>query len=982
MAAFYFFSQFGGKESRWDMSPASQREAALAKGPAFSTVLDLTAPPLDNDWSKVRYKGPFYADFDAADDIELVCEQFRSFLGKLATEYEFDVTQARLYATGGKGFHIEIPPGCIWKTPAEAGYPWLPYVYREMAQNLIVDTLDLAVYTGKRGRQWRTPNVKRDNGNYKVALTLAEAMEMTPELYAQIISQPRDPVLPNPPTQCSRLSALFDQCQDKVLKSMRGKKKRQESANAILDPWKALKQIPPSIQKIMSGEDLRDGVGFQAIALQLSIYAVTMAMTLPEFLAACKGLIEHHVSDSSRYNTDAKRRGELSRMWDYMSDSNLYDFEVGPVIRLLKDGTPVPDLGVMDKEDHGDLPTKSPLITHDEEDGDVPAEAPSVVSLDPHKRLRRGFFMNATGMFRQQGSSSGEIVVDPICRATLRHSTAYFGVESKEFQGYEFDILVSGKTIASKQMLSAEAFTSSASIRKFLVAHQTSFQGLDTDVAALLDIMSEKAERNGRVYTYPREGFFVVNNPEVDTPTPVMMYLTKSRCISSLDEEHPDYFVLKYKPSQAISSYDIDIDCAPSLEVWMEGAIADLLAYNRPTVVADTLGWFIAAHYRSLYLKMCNQFPLLQVYGEAGSGKSQTVHMLSHLHWFMPEKISIKSASSFTNYSMDSHASSSTSAPFIIDEYKPREIRAHRGKLEKLKDVLKASYMGTDIGERGTINRGAENSMAIVKSKCTAPIVFMGEAIEMETAIIERSVCVPFSKAHHSDARSLAFKRLQTNPVAISALGRAIINAGFRVNLETMKAQMDEIEKSYKAKLPPIEDKEATRPAERMIFNRCVITHALRVTLKHVLGEVFGDRFDADIEALVTAKSDSDSEDTRALRVHSMSEVSKTLNRISLMSRDVDLPHEMRMAKDYWVGEGWVEIRMERAYDQYRRYCASIHDVPLFDSMDAFFHAMGHYSPVIDRVCPSSELREEGSPENIFRFDVALLKKMGVGSFR
>jgi hypothetical protein len=51
--------------------------------------------------------------------------------------------------------------------------------------------------------------------------------------------------------------------------------------------------------------------------------------------------------------------------------------------------------------------------------------------------------------------------------------------------------------------------------------------------------------------------------------------------------------------------------------------------------VADLLGWFVACHYRSAYLYLFHQFPLLQVYGTAGSGKSQTVKMLAHLHWYI-----------------------------------------------------------------------------------------------------------------------------------------------------------------------------------------------------------------------------------------------------------------------------------------------------------------------------------------------------------
>ena len=164
---FFFFYQIEGKESKWCEGLADRRANIIADiQPAFSTVLDLSGVPADNDWAKVKYKGPFYADFDAGDDLPFVCDQFKSFLGKLDAEMDFDLTQARLYASGGKGFHIEIPQECFIPKLPKDGTAWLPYIYREMSQALIVDTLDLNVYTGKKGRQWRTVNVKRDNGCY------------------------------------------------------------------------------------------------------------------------------------------------------------------------------------------------------------------------------------------------------------------------------------------------------------------------------------------------------------------------------------------------------------------------------------------------------------------------------------------------------------------------------------------------------------------------------------------------------------------------------------------------------------------------------------------------------------------------------------------------------------------------------------------------------------------------------------------------
>lgn len=972
-SSFYFFYQQRGKEDQWLMALSQDRAKVLSQKPAFLTVLELTAIPEDNDWSKTRYRGPFYADFDAGDDLELVCDQFKAFLGRLDGDLGFDITQARLYASGSKGFHIEIPQECFIQKVPPTGIPWLAYAYRMMAEALFVETLDLNVYTGKRGRQWRVTNVERENGCYKVPISVEDALTITPEVYRELIKEPRPEPAITPPTTNAAFAMLFERSREKVVTMMRTKKKRSDKALALLKPWKDARKTPPSIEKIMSGEDLAPGAGFQAIAMQLSVYAASVEMPLAEFLERCQGLIENHVSDGVRYNTGSKRREELSRMWQYMNDNTLYDFEVGPMVRLLKQGTDTSDLGVMETEDRGDREADRDNGTDnevDKEDGD------ETVKVDVHKRLRRGFFMNSEGMFRRNGDET-----DPICRATLRNVDAFYDVEKNSFMGYEFDIVTSGRKRA-RVMASAEVFTSAQNLRKFFAAYQISFQGSEADAAALMDVIAEKAERGGRVFVFPREGFFVVNHPDSEKPEPVMCYLTKDTFLSSIPKDDPGYFQLKYKPSSVTSAYDIDIHWAPDLNEDMASAVEDLFRFNKPTVMADLLGWFVAAHYRSLYLRLFGQFPMLQAYGEAGSGKTQSIKLMAHMHWHLTERIPIKTAMSFTPFALDAHASSSTSAPFIIDEYKPRELKSAKGKFEKLKDLFKAAYTGGDIGERGTVNKGAENTLALVKSKAVAPVVFLGEAIEMETAIIERSVCVPFSKLNHNAERRAAFERLQTDPTVLSAIGKAVVQAGFLIDLERMRKDFASIRAEVEARLPSFDDPARMRLAPRMIYNRAVVIHGLQV-LKYVLGREFGTEFDERVMGLINARDNvGESEDEQVIKLHAMSEISKVVSRLALLSRERDLPYEMVYGKDYDHGDGWVEIMVERAYDKYRVYCAAVRDTPLFDSLEAFAHALNNYSPVIDRRCLSSTLRSEGSTEKVVRFSNSLLMREGVQTFR
>lgn len=972
----FFLYQVKGGEDPWVLSFAEKRdEIAATVKPTFVTVLDISSIPADNDWTKVRYRGPLYFDFDADGDLELACEQFKNFLLKISVKLDFDVGQARLYASGGKGFHVEIPQECFMPKVVPTGTPWLPYVYRAMAESLVVDTMDMRVYTGKRGRMWRTPNVQRESGAYKISIPLDMAMAMTPELYVELVSTPRAQEVQTPPSCNTAMAVLFNNSKDKVTTQMRGKKRRQAAANAFLDPWKAAKKTPPTIERLMNGEIVAEGTGFQAISMQLAIYAVAVEMELNEFLDRCRGLCDNHVSDSRRYSTAAKRQDELARMWRYMSENNLYDFETGPIAKLVKPGVPVNDLGVMETEDSGDKPQAS-TAPESVDTGDGEIASPVTVEADMHRGMRKGFFMNADGMFKRNGENT-----EPLCRATLRNVESFYEVDRSQFLGYEFDVVQKGsKTF--RTMLGADAFTSATAMKRFFVNHQIGFQGGDFEVMSLLDVMAEKSKRGGKVYVYPREGFMLMNNPHADRKEKVKIFLSQDTFMSSLSEDDPAYFRLRYRPVQAMSSYNIDIHHAPELDDSMKGALHDLFSFTREDVAARLIGWMVACHYRSVYLDLFNQFPLLQVYGEAGSGKSQTIWMLAHMHWYLKE-ISVKSSASCTAYALDAHASSSTSAPFILDEFKPRELKTQgKGKYEKLKDMFKASYIGGDIGERGTVNKGAENTMAVIKSRATAPVVFMGEAIEMETAIIERCVTVNLTKQSQTRHREEAFLRLHGDSTALSALGRDLIQLGFTLNLDGMRKEVREIQAEIEAGMPAIDDETMKRAAPRMIFNQAVVIHGLRI-LKHVLKKRYGTEFDMSVDALLdTCKHPASGADAKVVAIHSMSEVSKVVNRIAILSRSQGNTYDMVPIKDYLIGEGWIELRVEQAYDQYRRYCATVHDTPLFDSVESFIYGLNSYSPCLDRICASSELRKDGSTESIVRLSLRKLVKEGVQSFR
>ena len=119
----FFWYSLTGEAEAWKSAPSEQRANVISTiKPAFVTVLDAAQIPQAewerNDFLKLKYTGPFYADWDA-EDIEDSIRGFKLFLIKLQEDFKFNLQSAYLFATGGRGFHLEIPAKAfIAKPPA------------------------------------------------------------------------------------------------------------------------------------------------------------------------------------------------------------------------------------------------------------------------------------------------------------------------------------------------------------------------------------------------------------------------------------------------------------------------------------------------------------------------------------------------------------------------------------------------------------------------------------------------------------------------------------------------------------------------------------------------------------------------------------------------------------------------------------------------------------------------------------------------
>jgi hypothetical protein len=139
--------------------------------------------------------------------------------------------------------------------------------------------------------------------------------------------------------------ALFNRSRDAAAAPKDGKKRAKAAAGATLLVERCEKigaPLPPSLLALCAGlTPPREGLGFNTIAVQLCIAAHAFSVDVDTLIDLCTGLTERHESDSTRYNTVAKRRDAIRELYRYTQG---YEMSVGGIRSILSADLPANDL--------------------------------------------------------------------------------------------------------------------------------------------------------------------------------------------------------------------------------------------------------------------------------------------------------------------------------------------------------------------------------------------------------------------------------------------------------------------------------------------------------------------------------------------------------------------------------------------------------------------------------------------------------------
>lgn len=294
-------------------------------GMVFETVLALESNPDDLESSlDQRYFGPFYIDIDNEHDLESALSDAKAVVKYLAVGFGLKPdTDMKIFATGKKGFHIEVNPHVFMDNKFK---PLLPYRYKLMAAGVQKATevkLDMVVYSGKKGRMWRLPNVERDNGNFKVELTYTEVLVEDVAFVNKVMTSQR--ALSQPFKKVARNALAESWFKASEIHLSQTKEIVEESILSVND-------VPDCIMKLKGLANINTNARFNGLVLNAATYGARMGWDFNKAIGFFKPMLEYH---SSVYKSPEDKHSHFENVFGFVAENKDYKFDCGFICKIV-----------------------------------------------------------------------------------------------------------------------------------------------------------------------------------------------------------------------------------------------------------------------------------------------------------------------------------------------------------------------------------------------------------------------------------------------------------------------------------------------------------------------------------------------------------------------------------------------------------------------------------------------------------------------
>lgn len=742
-------------EAKWEylIETGNTMESLIEEGIPMVSILSIREPVDDSsEESKYQnsYKGDFYIDIDNS-DISLSIASAQIFCSKLD---HYGVEGYDIFISGKKGFHILVPFNCF-----SSGRPvkHLPLIYREMAFELYTEGVDMAVYNEGRPRMWRTPNVKRDdNGKYKVQITKDELDSMTAKSYAHLASSPR-PLFPKRKvSQSIKFKTLFEVCKNKVVKIL---KHRSEIE---ITPQKELvaslgknKELPGCVLRLIKEGDTKPRANFNKATMQFATFFSGAGIRDWDKYAK---QMAHNVKSSS-YNTEGKRLAEIRKMVRYVSGTDQYQFSKAAFYSVVEPCGECPLCQGAESEFYG-------------EDG-------TVIDSSDVKETPKGYYIG-------KGKAKHKVTtftLDIINKFTQQAEGGENGVRV----GTHAIIKVGGAS-RDKVVIPEEAWLSAREFKKTFIGREGyAFYGNDLDLQKLQNFLFSDTKTMDEITYVHSVG---MHRHKVGTRT-LLVYAEPGFSVSSTRERdtHHVWGEVPATPNIKDAVY-------PEPSKALRTFIDKMMACNDEFVVANLIGWMSLCHIKVQLTMRENQFPVLNVWGNVGSGKTSLSALFACLHGvdYLLEHAPI-SLEGTTPWATAQYCTSSESVPRLIEEFNEGQIPKYR--YDQFAGMLKAAWNMQTFAKGGvdhavTPNAGRLSGPKVIASKISSPIIVMSEQAPKMPALRQRMIQLNVSRRDRERPEAEdAYYYLVENREMFYSLARAMVWQSLVTHPETVKEMFD-----------------------------------------------------------------------------------------------------------------------------------------------------------------------------------------------
>jgi hypothetical protein len=220
--------------------------------------------------------------------------------------------------------------------------------------------------------------------------------------------------------------------------------------------------------------------------------------------------------------------------------------------------------------------------------------------------------------------------------------------------------------------------------------------------------------------------------------------------------------------------------------------LTHLLKINQKHEIGLMVGWCIAAHFKTHFMHLYSQFPILSLWGSAGAGKSKTAGLITWLNGtdYMLKDSGV-SAPSTSHYGMLEYLSSTTTIPRIIEEFNKSKMtsKTYMDVVERIKQAWNGE--STLKGRLGRGNMGRTSAEAIAIPLSSPLIVISEQEIEVP-AIQERSIRVQLTKIKRAHCRD-HFRLATAGRDHLRSFGKAIMASALTTSPEDIEALMEKV---------------------------------------------------------------------------------------------------------------------------------------------------------------------------------------------